>query len=82
MFTELKKNYDNLHFFGNEVAQKQEELAFEFYDKDGDGYITKAEIGKLSKTLTKEQIDKVFTRFDSDGDGRISYAEFRKMMNK
>merc|ERR1711953_125151 len=82
MFTELEKRYDNVHFFGDEVARQQEELAFEFYDKDGDGYITKAEIGKLSKSLTKEQIEKVFPRFDADGDGRISYAEFRKMMDK
>ena len=82
MFNELEKRYDNVHFFGHEDARQQEELAFEFYDKDGDGYITKAEIGKLSKSLTKEQIEKVFTRFDADGDGRISYAEFRKMMDK
>ena len=82
MFTELKKRYDNVNFIGNEDSRQQDELAFEFYDKDGDGYITKSEIGKLSKTLTKEQIDKVVNQFDADGDGRISYAEFRKMMNK
>lgn len=61
---------------------KQAELAFRLYDKDKDGYITKTEMEKLSKTLTKEQIEKVFARFDADGDGRLSYAEFRKMMNK
>ena len=60
----------------------QAELAFKLYDKDKDGYITKAEMEKLSKNLSKEQIDKVFARFDSDGDGRLSYAEFRKMMTK
>ena len=37
---------------------------------------------KLSKSLTKEQINKVFARFDADGDGRLSLTEFRKMMNK
>ena len=37
------------------------EMAFKLYDKDKDGYITKAEMTKLSKTLTKEQIDKVRT---------------------
>ena len=37
------------------------EMAFKLYDKDKDGYITKAEMTKLSKTLTKEQIDKVET---------------------
>lgn len=61
---------------------KQAEIAFRLYDKDKDGYITKAEMEKLSKSLSKEQIDKVFARFDADGDGRLSYAEFRKMMNK
>ena len=61
---------------------KQAELAFKLYDKDKDGYITKNEMEKLSKNLTKEQIEKVFARFDADGDGRLSYAEFRKMMNK
>ena len=29
------------------------------YDKDKDGYITKSEMEKLSKNLSKEQIDKV-----------------------
>ena len=61
---------------------KQAEIAFRLYDKDKDGFITKSEMEKLSKNLSKEQIDKVFARFDADGDGRLSYAEFRKMMNK
>ena len=38
---------------------KQAEIAFRLYDKDRDGFITKSEMEKLSKTLTKEQIDKV-----------------------
>ena len=63
-------------------AGKQAEIAFKLYDKDRDGYITKSEMEKLSKNLSKEQIDKVFARFDADGDGRLSYSEFRKMMNK
>ena len=74
------------------------EMAFRLYDKDKDGYITKGEMVKLSKTLTKEQVEKVkfqqlllliwfgeyqaFSKFDSDGDGRLSLAEFKKMMNK
>ena len=63
-------------------TSRQAEIAFRLYDKDKDGYITKSEMEKLSKNLSKEQIDKVFARFDADGDGRLSYAEFRKMMNK
>ena len=34
-------------------------MAFKLYDKDKDGYITKGEMVKLSKTLTKEQVEKV-----------------------
>lgn len=52
------------------------------FPQDKDGYITKTEMEKLSKNLTKEQIEKVFARFDADGDGRLSYSEFRKMMMK
>ena len=63
-------------------TSRQAEIAFRLYDKDKDGYITKSEMEKLSKNLSKEQIDKVFARFDADGDGKLSYAEFRKMMNK
>ena len=42
---------------------KQAEIAFRLYDKDRDGFITKSEMEKLSKTLTKEQIDKVKINF-------------------
>jgi len=63
---------------GTDKAQ----MAFKLYDKDKDGYITKAEMVKLSKNLTKEQVEKAFSKFDSDGDGRLSYEEFKKMMNK
>ena len=39
----------------HETAQ----VAFKLYDRDKDGYITKAEMVKISKTLTKEQVEKV-----------------------
>ena len=39
--------------------QDKAEMAFKLYDKDKDGYITRAEMVKLSKTLTKEQVEKV-----------------------
>ena len=34
-------------------------MAFKLFDKDKDGYITRAEMVKLSKTLSKEQVEKV-----------------------
>jgi len=65
-----------------ESKQDKAEMAFKLYDKDKDGYITKAEMVKLSKTLTREQVEKAFSKFDFDGDGKLSYEEFKKMMNK
>ena len=38
------------------------QMAFKLYDKDKDGYITKAEMVKLSKNLTKDQVEKVFLK--------------------
>ena len=35
------------------------EMAFKLYDKDKDGFITRQEMVKLSKNLTKEQVEKV-----------------------
>jgi len=58
------------------------EMAFKLYDKDKDGYVTRGEMNKLAKNLTKGQIDKAFNKYDTDGDGRLSFSEFKKMMNK
>ena len=34
-------------------TSRQAEIAFRLYDKDKDGFITKSEMEKLSKTLSK-----------------------------
>ena len=47
-----------------EQAQ-QAQMAFKLYDRDKDGYITKAEMIKISKTLTKDQVEKVTNSFFS-----------------
>ena len=41
------------------VAKKPDntELAFKLYDKDKDGFITKSEMSKVSKKLSKEQVE-------------------------
>ena len=41
------------------TPQDKAEMAFKLYDKDKDGFITRAEMVKLSKNLTKEQVEKV-----------------------
>ena len=58
------------------------ELAFRLIDEDNDGYITRAEFTKVSKKLSKEQIDKIWAKLDKDGDGQISISEFYEMMDK
>lgn len=72
---------------GDSVAAKREavakaERAFKLFDKDNDGYITKEEFQKISKKLSRDQIEAVFTKFDKDGDGVLSFEEFRRMLNK
>ena len=42
------------------------ELAFKLYDKDKDGFITKSEMSKVSKKLSKDQVDKVMRYTDDD----------------
>ena len=44
---------------GNQAGQDKAQMAFKLYDRDKDGYITKAEMVKLSKNLTKDQVEKV-----------------------
>ena len=36
-------------------------MAFKLYDKDKDGFVTRGEMNKLAKNLTKVQIDKVWS---------------------
>lgn len=57
--------------------------AFEYFDKDKSGYITKEE---LESALTKynmgdeKTIKEIIAEVDSDNDGRINYEEFVAMM--
>ncbi|KAH8823357.1 calmodulin [Flagelloscypha sp. PMI_526] len=57
---------------------------FDIFDKDGNGYITKAELTyvmrKLDDGISDEEIDNMIFEADLDGDGRIDYNEFLQMM--
>jgi len=58
--------------------------AFRVFDKDGNGFISAAELRhvmmNLGEKLSNEEIDDMIKEADIDGDGQINYAEFVKMM--
>ena len=58
--------------------------AFRIFDKDGNGFITVAEMREAMKNLaekfTDEEVDGLIAQADTDGDGQVNYEEFVKMM--
>ncbi len=67
-------------------ADTEEELreAFKVFDKDGNGFISAAELRhvmtNLGEKLTDEEVDAMVREADTDGDGQVDYIEFAKMM--
>ncbi|EPQ04827.1 Calmodulin [Myotis brandtii] len=58
--------------------------AFRVFDKDGNGYISAAELRpvmtNLGEMLTDEEVDEMIREADIDGDGQVNYEEFVQMM--
>ena len=58
--------------------------AFKVFDKDGNGFISAAELRhimtNLGEKLTDEEVDEMIREADVDGDGQITYDEFVDMM--
>ena len=50
------------------------------YDRNRDGYLTKAELRKTSKRMTDAQIDAVFEKYDKNKDGKLDFNEFKDLM--
>lgn len=80
MYKSLDKNNDGI-ISDIEMTSKAE-LAFKALDRNSDGFISRKEFTKISKNLTKEQVDAVLTKFDSDGDGKLDYSEFKKLLKR
>ncbi|CAB1101990.1 unnamed protein product [Ectocarpus sp. CCAP 1310/34] len=59
--------------------KKEINEAFKFFDKDGDGEVTRAELAEIMRglgdTLTDDEIDLLVKVADKDGDGVISIDE-------
>jgi calmodulin len=58
--------------------------AFKVFDKDGNGFISSAELRhvltSLGEKLSDEEVDEMIKTAEIDGDGQINYEEFVKMM--
>merc|ERR1712216_350012 len=56
--------------------------AFRVFDIDGDGQISKAELGEviLSHGTDAEELEKLLDPWDTDGDGHLSFSEFRSVL--
>ena len=60
------------------------EAAFGEVDGDGDGDITRPELGELllkfDDEIPEEEADGLFNAVDTDADGKISYVQYYKLM--
>lgn len=56
--------------------------AFRVFDINGDGQISKAELGEviMSQGTDPDELEKLFDPWDADGDGHLSFLEFRSMV--
>lgn len=64
----------------SDIVLEKARLAFNAYDRNRDGYLTKAEMKKTSKMMTDAQVDAVFEKYDKNKDGKLEFDEFKELM--
>ena len=75
-FDQVKKHSAEL-----EMDIRKLNLAFQVFDKDGDGFLTKKEFSRSMKNLNDYQVNSIFSKYDHDNDEKLSIAEFKNIMN-
>ena len=75
-----KQRSDHERKTQSKIVHEKALLAFNAYDRNRDGYLTKAEMKKTSKMMTEAQIDAVFDKYDKNKDGKLSFEEFKHLM--
>jgi len=71
VFKSLQEESEKQHF-------DKAELAFKAIDKDGSGYITVGELGKLGN-MDAAKTEALMEKLDRDRDGKITLSEFREL---
>lgn len=60
--------------------------AFQLFDRDSNGYISKRELTfvmtSLGEQITDTAVENMIKEVDLDGDGRVNYEEFLRIMKK
>ena len=68
------------------LKQKADFKAFLPFDKDGEGTLTKKELGRVMRSLgqkpTEAELQDMMNKFNADGDGAIDFDEFLTMMGQ
>ncbi|XP_044017848.1 calmodulin-like isoform X2 [Aphidius gifuensis] len=69
----------------SKAQMKEFEEAFNLFDKDRDGSITKDELGRVMRGLGQfartEELNTMLEEIDTDGDGNVSLVEFVKIVS-
>ena len=59
--------------------------AFNIFDRDNNGYVTKEDFkvifGHLGEIMEDDELDELIKDFDDDQDMELNYEEFKRMMN-
>ena len=96
MISEIDEETDRLDFkeFLNLMTARMSEKdsredikkIFKLFDEDSKGYITAANLKKLSKDLGEAtddlELQEMIERADADGDGRVTFEDFYNILTK